>query len=143
MSAEHARAFVDTNVIVYAYDASAGPKRERAAATIRDLWRSGAGCISVQVLQEFFVTVTRKAPRQVEPRTAANAVADLARWTTHSPDADDVIAAIELHERMRISFWDAMIVQSALSLDCEVLLSEDLNPAQRYDGVLVVDPFAD
>ena len=141
MSAE-ARSFVDTNVLVYAHDATAGTKRDQARALVRDLWESGDGCLSVQVLQEFFVTVTRKIPLRLDARIGATAVEDFSQWTTHAPDSGDVIAAIELHERHDLSFWDAMIVQSASSLGCERLYSEDLNPGQSYDGVLVVDPFA-
>ncbi|MBA2460691.1 MAG: PIN domain-containing protein [Actinobacteria bacterium] len=141
MSAE-ARSFVDTNVLVYAHDATAGTKRDQARAIVRELWESGGGCLSVQVLQEFFVTVTRKIPHPLDARTGATAVEDFSRWTTHAPGAGDVIAAIELHERHDLSFWDAMIVQSAAALGCDVLYSEDLNAGQRYEDVHVVDPFA-
>ncbi|MCZ7588155.1 MAG: PIN domain-containing protein [Gaiella sp.] len=136
------RSFVDTNTLVYAHDTSAGPKREVATALVEDLWESGHGCVSIQVLQELFVTLTRKLPRPVDTDTAEKAVEDFSTWTVHVPGADDVIAAIQLHNRNRISFWDAMIVRSAVALGCDTLLSEDLNAGQRYDGVLVVDPFA-
>lgn len=136
------RAFVDTDVLVYAHDRTAATKRKAAAALVEGLWESGHGCVSIQVLQELFVTLTRKLPRQLEADAAENVVADLARWTVHAPGADDVLAAIRLHRLHRISFWDAMIVRSAAALGCDTLLSEDLNAGQRYDGVLVVDPFA-
>jgi len=136
------RAFVDTNVLVYAHDTSAGAKRTTAAALVERLWESGHGRVSIQVLQELFVNLTRKLPRPLDTDAAANVVEDIARWTLHAPDAEDVLAAIRLHERYRISFWDAMIVRSAAALGCETLLSEDLNAGQRYGGVLVVDPFA-
>ena len=141
MSAE-ARSFVDTNVLVYAHDATAGTKRDQARAIVRELWESGGGCLSVQVLQEFFVTVTRKIPHPLDVRTGATAVEDFSQWTTHAPGAGDVIAAVELHERHDLSFWDAMIVQSAAALGCDVLYSEGLNAGQRYEDVHVVDPFA-
>lgn len=136
------RAFVDTDVLVYAHDRTAATKRKAAAALVEGLWESSHGCVSIQVLQELFVTLTRKLPRQLEADAAENVVADLARWTVHAPGADDVLAAIRLHRLHRISFWDAMIVRSAAALGCDTLLSEDLNAGQRYDGVLVVDPFA-
>lgn len=66
---------------------------------------------------------------------------DLSAWTVHSPGVRDILHAVELHERMDVSFWDAMILTSANSLGCRVLCSEDLNPGQSYDGVLVVNPF--
>ena len=141
MSAD-GRAFVDTNVLVYAHDASARTKREIAAALVARLWESGDGCVSIQVLQELFVIVTRKIPQPLSTPAARNAVEDFARWSVHQPRADDVLSAIRLHERYRISFWDAMIVESAAQLGCDVVYSEDLNAGQRYDGVLVVDPFS-
>lgn len=140
MSAD-GRAFVDTNVLVYAHDTSAGPKRDIAVALVGQLWASGNGCVSIQVLQELFVNLTRKLPRPLDANRAARVVEDIARWTVHAPDAADVFDAIRLHERYRISFWDAMIVRSAAVIGCETVLSEDLNAGQRYDGVLVVDPF--
>ena len=136
------RAFVDTNILVYAHDTTAGTKRKVSAALIEGLWESGHGCVSIQVLQELFVTLTRKLAQRVEGDAAQHVVADFARWTVHVPDAEDVLAAIDLHERYRISFWDAMIARSAAQLGCNVLYSEDLSPGQQYDGVVVVDPFA-
>lgn len=136
------RAFVDSNVLIYAYDAGAGEKTAAAQALVRELRESRRGCVSIQVLQEFFVTVTRKLPRRLEVRTAAAALEAFSSWATHSPDARDVLAAIDLHERAGISFWDAMIARSASALGCDVIYTEDLNAGQRYDGVLVVDPFA-
>ena len=81
-------------------------------------------------------------PRTTPTTPSFTRTSDFARWTVHAPGADDVLAAIRLHRRHRMSFWDAMIVRSAAVLGCDTLLSEDLNAGQRYDGVLVVDPFA-
>ena len=142
MSVEAGRSFVDTNVFVYAHDATAGPKLERARALVGDRWRSRDGCLSVQVLQELFVTLTRRIATPLDSPTAATVVGDYAKWTIHAPASADVLAAIELHQRSSISFWDAMIVQSAAALGCDILYSEDLNAGQRYGGVQVVDPFA-
>lgn len=135
------RRFVDSNLFVYAYDSSAGDKREASRDLIAGLWRTGQGCLSVQVLQEVFVNLTRKIPKPLVPREAATLLEDLMAWTVHSPGPRDVLSAVELHERADVSFWDAMILTSARSLGCETLVTEDLNPGQRYDGVLVVDPF--
>ncbi|MGD0373491.1 MAG: PIN domain-containing protein [Streptosporangiaceae bacterium] len=135
------RSFVDTNVLVYAHDGTAGRKQEQARAVLAELWESGAGCISVQVLQEFFVTVTRKVPKPLDAVSAAAIIADLSHWRVHSPGSDDVLNAIDSRRRHDISFWDAMIICSAASLGCRTLFSEDLNPEQRYDGVQVRNPF--
>jgi len=141
MSAEPKLQFVDTNVLVYAHDLSAAAKHQAARALIQELWESGNGCVSVQVLQEFYVNVTRKVPKPLESQTAAHIVADLARWTVHAPDVEDVLEAIAIQRRHQISFWDAMIVASAVQLGCDVVWSEDLNAGQVYEGVRVVSPF--
>jgi predicted nucleic acid-binding protein len=141
MSAEQ-RSFVDTNVLVYAHDDTAGVKRDAARAIVGQLWESGGGCVSVQVLQELYVTLTQKLPSPVERPVATDIVEDFAQWTVRAPDANDVLGAIRFHRRHRTSFWDAMIVQSAAVLGCDVLYSEDLSAGRRYDGVLVVDPFS-
>lgn len=136
------RVFVDTNVLLYAYDTSAAEKHEHARELVESLWRERSGCLSVQVLQEFFVNVTRKIPKPLPVGQAREIVSDLGYWKTHSPRAQDVVEAIELHERHSLSFWDAMIVRSAGSLGCNTLYSEDLNPGQSYGGVIVTDPFS-
>jgi predicted nucleic acid-binding protein len=136
------RAFVDTNVLVYAHDASAGEKRDQARALITDLWDSGAGCLSVQVLQEFFVNVTRKVAKPLDVDSAITVIADLSHWHMHAPNPQDVLAAAEIHRAAQVSFWDAMILRSADELGCETLYSEDLNPGQQFGRVVVRNPFA-
>lgn len=133
--------FVDTNVLVYAHDASAGEKHNRARALVEELWETGTGCLSVQVLQEFYVTVTQKVPQPLAPEAAARIIECLANWRVHAPDAGDVLEAIEIQRRHRVSFWDAMILRSAGALGSEVIWSEDLNPGQQYGKVKVVNPF--
>ena len=135
------RCFVDTNLFVYAHDESAGRKRDVARDLISELWESRSGCASVQVMQELFVNLTRKVPKPLSAREAAALIEDLSAWTVHSPGVRDVLYAIELHERMDVSFWDAMILTSANSLGCRILYSEDLSAGQNHDGVLVVNPF--
>jgi predicted nucleic acid-binding protein len=135
------RSFVDTNILVYAHDDSAAGKRDQARALVEQLWESRNGCLSVQVLQEFFVTVTRKIAKPLDPETAKEIIADLSRWYIHTPAADDVLAAISIHQDTGISFWDSMIVRSAAEIGCTVLYSEDLNVGQEYTGVRVENPF--
>lgn len=132
--------FVDSNVLVYAHDLDAGDKHELAQALVRDLWESGRGRLSIQVLQEFFVTVTRRIPNPLDSDEAAEAVEDFAQWTVHAPVPEDVLDAIAIHRCYGISFWDAMIVNSASKLGCRTVYSEDLNAGQRYGGVRVVNP---
>jgi predicted nucleic acid-binding protein len=133
--------FVDTNVLVYAHDDSAGGKRDKARALVEQLREARDGCLSVQVLQEFFVTVTRKIAKPLNAETAKDIAADYARWHLHVPAADDALAAIGIHQHTGISFRDAMIVRSAAEIGCEVLYSADLNAGQEYSGVRVKNPF--
>lgn len=132
--------FLDTNILVYGHDRTAGAKHETARALIARIWRSGGACLSVQVLQEFYVTVTSKVDGMTTA-IARDLVTDYTRWRVHSPKGDDVVAAIDLHRQSGISFWDAMIVRSAGKLGCRRLLSEDLNSGQLIAGVKVVNPF--
>lgn len=135
------RCFVDTNLFVYAHDDANAEKRHIALDLIAGLWRTRTGCLSIQVLQELFVTLTRKVRPPLSLTVAACIVEDLSQWMIHSPCTRDVLSAIEFHQRGGVSFWDAMILTSARSLGCHVLYSEDLGAGQRYDGVLVVNPF--
>lgn len=141
MNDEAEKRFVDTNILVYAHDATAGPKHDRALSLVRELWRSRAGCISIQILQEFYVTITRKVPYPLKPDAAYRIIRSLSRWQVHSPNAHDVLRAIEIHQRYGISFWDAMVVRSAQALGCRVILSEDLSSGTTYEEALAVNPF--
>lgn len=137
------RQFLDSNILVYAYDRTQEAKWNRARAVLAELWTSRQVAMSVQVLQEFFRVITRKVPHPLNAREARAIVVDLSRWPCHRPGAADVLAAIDLHEELKISFWDAMIVHSARRMGCSVLWTEDLNDGQNYAGVLVRDPFSD
>jgi predicted nucleic acid-binding protein len=142
MSDNLAYQFVDANVLVYAHDQTAGEKQVQAKTLIQELWASGIGCLSVQVLQEFYVTVTQKVRLPLPAEIAANVVEDLSFWRVYAPNAKDVLGAIALQQRYGLSFWDAMIIHSAVQLQCQVIWSEDMNPGQSYGGVRVVNPFA-
>jgi predicted nucleic acid-binding protein len=133
--------FVDSNVLVYAHDISAGRKQEIARRLLLELWDTRAGCLSIQVLQEFSVNITAKVPLPLSIDEAADIVAVLGEWTVHSPGPADVVAALLRQRQSQISFWDAMILQSAYRLDCRVLWSEDLSAGQVFDGVEVRNPF--
>ncbi len=142
MTGEAPRQFLDTNVLVYAHDRSAAAKQARALSLLGELVTAGAARLSVQVLQEFFTVVTGRV-RSPMPVPAARAiVADLGSLPLHEPGANDVLAAIDIHERHRISFWDAMVLRSAGQMGCDVVWSEDLAAGQAYGGVQVRNPFA-
>jgi predicted nucleic acid-binding protein len=137
----HPLQFVDSNILVYAYDLAQGEKHNQAKNLLLSLWDSGLGCLSTQVLQEFYVNVTRKADFPIPSEQAAQVIQDFSDWTVHRPGIRDVLSAIELHQRDQISFWDAMILQSARQSGCGVLWSEDLSSEQDYGGVKVLNPF--
>lgn len=135
------RVFVDTNIFVYAFDTSANGRRSQADELLEAIWKSGNGCASVQVLQEFYVNATRKGANPPSPHTVRRRISELGRWRIHEPLFEDVLSAIDLHQEAQISFWDAMILQSASKLGCQTLYSEDLNSGQKIAGVEIVNPF--
>lgn len=136
------RVFVDTNVLVYALDVSAGEKHAVARRLLDSFWEQQNACVSVQVLQELHVTLTQKVAVPVGADTSRHLVDSLCSWRVHQPSCADLAVAIDLQGTAQLSFWDAMILTSAASLECSRLLSEDLNPGQRYGSVAVVNPFA-
>lgn len=143
MSGEPAGEFVDSNVLIYAHDVTAGSKHEVAKQLLARLWAEERGCLSIQVLQEFVVNATRKVPKPIPVSIAEEAVTALSAWTVHSPEPADVVAALKRQARYQISFWDAMVLESAVCLGCQLMWSEDLTSGQVYDGVTVRSPFGD
>lgn len=133
--------FVDSNVLVYAHDPTDPAKHARARSLIENLWESRTGRISVQVLQEFYWITTRKLPSPLSSQAAREILADLALWPVYSPGSADVIAAAELAEDQKISFWDALIVTAAWQSGAECVWTEDLNDGQVIAGVTVRNPF--
>ena len=112
MSARLGLEFVDTNILIYAYDKSAGEEHPLASQLVTGLWRSRIGRPSVQVLQELYLTGARKLT-QIAPADSRLILTELGLWRVYSPWAMDVISAVDLHDRDQISFWDAMILHSA------------------------------
>jgi len=131
--------FVDTNVLIYALD-TADPRKQQAAHAWRaELWKSGRGRISYQVLQEFYVKVVKRWP---SARAQARAeVRDLLAWRPVAVDLLILEDGWRIQDRYQISFWDALIVAAAKSASCPYLLSEDLQAEQGLDSVIVVNPF--
>lgn len=134
--------FVDTDVLLYAYDAGAGERHDRAFDLVSRLGRARTGVLSVQVLQEFHVNATRKIAVPLSPAATRDRLAVLSLWQVHSPTASDVIAASELAEHAQLSFWDAMIVRSASASGCRTLWTEDLNAGRRIADVEIRNPFS-
>jgi len=133
------REFVDTNILVYAQDSSAGQKYTRSSELLHRLVAEGSGALSTQVLIEYYSTAIRKL--KVTSGEAAESMEVFAGWTVHQPNHSFVMRAIKLHQRHKTSWWDALILTSALDLDCSVLWTEDLSHNQRFGSLTVKNPF--
>lgn len=134
------KAFVDTNILVYAHDRAAGEKHARARALVERLWNDRCGVLSTQVLQEFYVNIRKKARVPVSAGDAKQWIADYLNWEVVVNDGSAVIEAIDLEERYRISFRDALILQAAGSAGADIVYSEHLSHGQQYASLLVQNP---
>ena len=132
--------FVDTNILIYAHDADAGLKRERSIESMRLLWNADQGRLSVQVLQEFYVNVTRKLATSVATSTARDVVTAYGAWIREATTVDTVVRATQIAEMAQISFWDGLIVASAEQVGAAQIYSEDLNDGQTIAGIVIVNP---
>jgi predicted nucleic acid-binding protein len=141
MSYMNGRTFIDSNVLVYAHDVDANAKHQIAKEVLRKLWNGRTGVLSVQVLQEFYVNVTRKIPSPLPKESARLVVSSYAIWCTETTPAE-IISAFRIEDESRIGFWDALIVSSAVKCGASRILSEDLNARQRIAGILIQNPFA-
>ena len=133
-------AFVDSNILIYAHDLDAGVKRERAVAKLRELWASGTGRLSVQVLQAFYVNATRKLATPRARSTAREVIQTYGVWVQRATTVETVTRATEIADMAQISFWDALIVASAEDAGADELLTEDLNDGQTIGGIKIVNP---
>jgi predicted nucleic acid-binding protein len=134
-----ARSFFDTNVLLYGDDESAPVKQRRSRDLVAEHRQAGTGVISLQVLQEYFVNVTRKLG--VDPRIARRKLELLAELDVSIPQVPDVLAAIDLHRLHGFTFWDALILRTAQQAGCTILLSEDFQHGREIDGVTIINPF--
>jgi predicted nucleic acid-binding protein len=133
--------FVDTNILVYARDSGAGAKQKKAEALLEELWSSRRGRISVQVLNEYFVTVTRKLKPGLPAEFAWDDVTALHAWQPVPMDWALMERAHDLFEQHSLSWWDSLIVAGAAAAGSDVLYSEDLSHGQLLGNVRIVNPF--
>jgi len=132
--------FVDTNILMYAHDTSAGVKHERAKALVEELWRDRTGVVSTQVLQELSVNLRRKAGRPLDVKATREIVADYLTWQVIVNGGESILEALDVEARYQISFWDALVLQAAHVSGAEILYSEDLSDGQTYGSVRVINP---
>jgi predicted nucleic acid-binding protein len=135
------KTFVDTNVLIYAHDIDAGAKHEIAKTVLRELWSERTGVLSMQVLQEFYVNVTRKIASPLPKHLARLVVHSYAIWCTETSPIE-ISAAFQIEDESQIGFWDALIVASAAKSRATRILSEDLSAGQRIAGIPIENPFA-
>jgi predicted nucleic acid-binding protein len=134
------KTFVDTNILIYAYDADAKAKHDVAKNLLREFWGERTGVLSMQVLQEFYVNVTRKIATPLAKESARLVVSSYSMWCVETTPAE-ISAAFRIEDESRIGFWDALIVAAAAKSGAARILSEDLNAGQRIAGIRVENPF--
>jgi predicted nucleic acid-binding protein len=137
------RYFLDTNILVYAHDRSAGYKHERARGLVEQLWATSEGVLSTQVLQELCINLRRKMANPFSLEEVREIIQDYLRWQIVVNTPESVVQALEMETRHKISFWDALILQAADSAGATVLYSEDFAAGQSYGGVQVVNPLVE
>ena len=137
------RVFVDTNILVYAHDADAGEKHACAAKAVASLWESRRGLLSTQVLQELYITLTRKVTSPVTGNFARRLIRNYLTWELVLNDGAIILHAGEIGENYHLSFWDALIVAAAYSKNSAIILTEDMNHGQIIEGIRIENPFLD
>ncbi len=135
------KVFLDTNVLIYAHDLDAGNKHHIALKIVKDLWEKRNGVLSTQVLQEFYINVTKKIPNPISPLEAREIIRSYMCWDIKENLPMSIIRASELEEKYYISFWDALIVVAAYEAKVDKILTEDLSSGQIIEGILVENPF--
>ena len=135
------KTFVDSNVLIYAHDVDATKKNAVARSVLRDLWSQRTGVLSMQVLQEFYVNVTRKIASPISKNSARLVVNSYATWCTETTP-EEIANAFRIEDQSHIKFWDALIVAAAVKSGSVRILSEDLNDQQMIAGVRIENPFA-
>jgi predicted nucleic acid-binding protein len=131
--------FIDTNILIYGQEPAAGAKHNRAVELLARLFEDGCGALSIQVLSEFYSVATRKLAMTSEE--AEEVIRDLGVWTIHRPGHADILQAIGLQHKFQVSWWDALVLNSATELDCSVLWSEDFSDGRKYGSVTARNPF--
>ncbi len=142
MSVKHqSLAFVDTNILLYAHDRDAGPKRVVAARLLATLWEERRGIVSPQVLQEFLVNALRKLKTPLNLAQARDIVRSYGLWVTHDASVAHILRGLELMELAGYSFWDSQIIASAEAAGAATLYSEDMQDGQSIAGLIIRNPF--
>ena len=135
------KVFLDTNILVYAYDVSSGIKHDVARNIVADLWNLRTGTLSIQVLQEFFISVTKKIPKPLDIKITRDIIRDFLLWEVVENDGELMLAAIDIQIKYRYTFWDSLIIAAAIESGASVLLTEDLKHGQTIEDIMIKNPF--
>ncbi|MCJ7772374.1 MAG: PIN domain-containing protein [Desulfobacterales bacterium] len=135
------RIFIDTNILIYAHDLDAGVKKDIASQLLEDIWKNRNGILSTQVLQEFYVNITRKIANPLSSAGARSIIENYLVWHVQIITPESVLIASEIEERYQLSFWDAMILSSARIAGASKIATEDMNHGQKIEGILIENPF--
>ena len=133
--------FVDTNILIYAHDINSGLKHDTAVKVITDLWERANGILSNQVLQEFYIVVTKKMPKPTSLPEARVIIKNYLKWQIEENNSNSILRASEIQEKHNISFWDALIVTAAEQAGAAKILTEDMNSGQTIESILIENPF--
>lgn len=133
--------FVDTNVFLYALDEGQGDRHDIAARILEELWESRQGAVSTQVLQELYVSLTRKLRKPMTRPRARAIVERYSAWQVHQVTPEDILSASELEQRHTLAFWDALVIVAAQRLGAERILAEDMQSGRSFGGVRIENPF--
>lgn len=136
------KTFIDTNVLIYAHDVDARANHHVARALLAELWSERTGVVSLQVLQEFYVNVTRKIAHPLLKESARLVVSTYTIWCVETTPSE-ISTAFRIEDEARIGFWDALIIASALKGGATRILSEDLNAGQTIAGIRIENPFSE
>ena len=135
------RTFIDTNVLVYAHDASEPARQPLARAVLEQLWTSRTGVLSTQVLQEFYAVATSLQKLSMSPSEAREIIELYSAWPVIVLEPTLILTASRLHEQRSVAWWDALIIEAARVAGAERILSEDLQDGQEFEGVRIENPF--
>jgi predicted nucleic acid-binding protein len=135
------KVFLDTNILIYAHDIDAGIKHDVALSILKTIWQEETGIISTQVIQEFYVNVTRKIPNPITPVQARGIILNYFSWQVEAVEPHTILSASEIEEKYILSFWDSLIIATASQSEAAKILTEDLNHGQTIEGVLIENPF--
>jgi len=133
--------FVDTNILLYARDASEAVKQKKAESILKQLWETRSGRVSTQVLNEYYVNVTQKLRPGLTKEEAWKDIEDLNSWNPAPIDMNLLQRGKDFQQQYSLSWWDSLILAAADKTSCSMVYSEDLSDGQSYLGITVVNPF--